>query len=125
MHCRDTPEGTAKSPLEPLSRQPFLTLPNCILRLVDPVFEWDDEKDAANQKKHGVSFSAASKAFFDPFNITMADPDHSLDEERFLLLGFATGSIFVVSFTERDDAVRIISCRKANRKERRLYGRGS
>lgn len=92
---------------------------------MEPIFEWDAEKDASNQEKHGVSFSEASEAFFDPFNVTIADPDHSLGEERFLLLGFAKGSVLVVSFTERDDAIRIISCRKANRKEGRLYEKGS
>lgn len=91
---------------------------------MEPVFEWDDEKDAANKEKHGISFSEASEAFFDPFNVTIADPDHSVDEERFLLLGFARGNVLVISFTERNDAIRIISCRKANRKEGRLYGQG-
>jgi len=92
---------------------------------MEPVFEWDAEKDAANREKHGVSFSEASEAFLDPFNLTIADPDHSLDEARFLLLGFAKGNVVVVSFTERNDAIRIISCRRATRKERRLYGQGS
>jgi uncharacterized DUF497 family protein len=89
-----------------------------------PVFEWDDEKDTSNQKKHGVSFTEASAAFFDPFNIIISDPDHSIEEERFLLLGFAKGAILVVSFTERSDVIRIISSRKANSKERRLYEQG-
>lgn len=91
---------------------------------MEPVFEWDDEKDGANQEKHSVSFSEASEAFFDPFNITLADPDHSLEEERFLVLGFAKGKVLVVSFTQRKDAIRIISSRKANAKERRLYEQG-
>ncbi len=86
------------------------------------VFEWDEAKDISNQDKHGVSFVEASEAFLDPFNLTIADPDHSIEEERFLLLGFARGKILVVSFTERKDAIRIISCRKANSKERELYG---
>ena len=92
-----------------------------ILWLMEPVFEWDDEKDLSNQAKHGVSFTEASEAFFDPFNITLADPGHSVEEERFLLLGFAKGKVLVISFTEREDAIRIISSRKANLKERRLY----
>lgn len=90
-----------------------------------PVFEWDDEKDASNREKHGISFNEATEAFFDPFNITIADPDHSTEEERFLLLGFAKGKVLVVSFTERGDAIRVISSRRANTKERRLYERGS
>ena len=89
------------------------------------IFEWDTEKDSSNQKKHGVSFSEASEVFSDPFNLTVADPDHSVDETRFLLLGFAKGTILIVSFTERRDAIRIISCRRANAKERSLYERGS
>lgn len=89
-----------------------------------PVFEWDDEKDASNQEKHGISFAEASEAFFDPFNITLADPDHSIEEERFLLLGFVKGNILVVSFTEREDAIRIISSRNANSNERKLYEQG-
>ncbi len=88
---------------------------------VELVFEWDTEKDSSNQKKHGVSFAEASEAFFDPFNLVIADPDHSLDETRSLLLGFAKGTILIVSFAERRDAVRIISCRKANTRERRMY----
>ena len=90
---------------------------------MEPVFKWDDEKDALNREKHGVSFSQASEALFDPFNITLADPDHSVEEERFLLLGFASGKVLVISFVERNGVIRIISCRKANGKERRLYER--
>ena len=89
------------------------------------VFEWDDEKDISNQGKHGVSFREASEVFFDPFNITIADPDHSVEEERFILLGFALGKLLVVSFTERNDALRIISCRRANAEEGRLYEQGN
>ncbi len=92
---------------------------------MEPVFEWDAEKDASNREKHGVSFSEASEAFFDPFNLTVADPDHSVEEERFLLLGFAKGNVLVVSFTECNNAIRIISCRRANKKEGRLYGQGN
>ena len=91
---------------------------------MEPMFEWDAEKDASNRQKHGVSFVEASEAFFDPFNLRIADPDHSVEEERFLLLGFAKGNVLVVSFTERKDAIRLTSCRKANRKEGRLYERG-
>jgi uncharacterized protein len=90
-----------------------------------PVFEWDEEKDTSNQKKRGLSFSEAAEAFFDPFNITIPDPDHSIEEERFIMLGFAKGKIGVISFTERKDTIRIISCRKANVKERRLYEQSS
>ena len=90
-----------------------------------PTFEWDEGKDAVNQKKHGVSFQKASEAFFDPFNLTIADPDHSTEEARLILLGFTTSKLLVVSFTERRDAIRIISCREANSKERKLYERSN
>jgi uncharacterized DUF497 family protein len=86
-----------------------------------PVFEWDGAKDASNQDKHGISFREASEAFLDLFNITIADPNHAVEEERFVLLGFAGGKLLVISFTERSNAIRTISCRKANTKERRLY----
>ena len=92
---------------------------------MEPAFEWDEEKDASNQDKHGVSFAEASEAFFDPFNFTIPDPDHSIEEERLVLLGFGSGKLLVVSFTERGDAIRIISCRKANTRERRLYGQAN
>jgi uncharacterized DUF497 family protein len=92
---------------------------------VKPVFEWDAEKDASNQQKHGVSFAEARLAFLDPFNITLPDPDHSVEEERFVLLGFAKRQILVVIYTERTDVIRIISCRKANTRERRLYEQGN
>jgi uncharacterized protein len=75
--------------------------------------------------KHGISFKEASETFFDPFNLTIPDPDHSIEEERFILLGFGGGKLLVVSFTERDDHIRIISCRKANSEERRLYEQSS
>ncbi len=89
-----------------------------------PVFEWDEDKDFSNQEKHGVSFSEASEAFLDPFNIVINDPEHSIEEERFLLLGFAKSNLLIVSFTEREEAIRIISSRKANIKERKIYEQG-
>ncbi len=79
-----------------------------------PVFQWDAEKDASNQHKHGVSFANARLAFLDPLNITLPDPYHSIEEERLILLGFARGQVLVVMFTEREGTIRIISCRKAN-----------
>jgi uncharacterized DUF497 family protein len=88
---------------------------------VESAFEWDEEKEAANRAKHGVSFKEACEVFFDPFNLTIPDPDHSVEEERLILLGFGAGNLLVVNFTERGDAIRIISSRKANTKERRVY----
>lgn len=85
-------------------------------------FEWDPAKDDANARKHGVTFHEASTAFGDPLSITIADPDHSESEERFLLLGRSTGGrLLSVSHTERQDAIRIISARPATRREWRKY----
>ena len=85
-------------------------------------FEWDSAKDEANRKKHGVSFQEAISAFMDPLSLTIPDPDHSVDEERFVLLGAnRRGLLLVVSHTDKDDHIRIISARKADRRERREY----
>jgi uncharacterized DUF497 family protein len=85
-------------------------------------FEWDPEKAQANQKKHGVSFDEASSAFADPLSVTIRDPDDSVGEERMLLLGRSrTGTLLVVSHTERGGRIRLISARRANRQERKHY----
>jgi len=85
-------------------------------------FEWDPEKARRNLAKHGVSFEEAAKAFADPLSISRFDPDHSDDEDRFLLLGAThVGRLVVVAHTDRDDSVRIISARMASRRERRAY----
>jgi uncharacterized DUF497 family protein len=85
-------------------------------------FEWDPEKARRNLAKHGVSFEDAATAFGDPLSITRFDPDHSDDEDRFLLLGAThIGQLVVVAHTDRGDRVRIISARMATRRERRTY----
>lgn len=84
------------------------------------VFEWDEEKNALNRKKHGISFEAASFVFFDPNYIEMYDFEHSVDEDRFVAIGKAGDVLFVV-FTERKDKIRLISARIATFTERRLY----
>lgn len=85
-------------------------------------FEWDLEKARRNLQKHGVSFEEAATAFGDPLSITRFDPDHSDEEDRFLLLGAThAGRLVVVSHTDRRDIVRIISVRIASRRERRTY----
>ena len=84
--------------------------------------EWDKEKAAANLKKHKVSFDEGATVFNDPFSITIPDPDHSADEERYIDIGASdSGRLLVVSYTERGTNLRIISCRKANPTERRRY----
>ena len=85
-------------------------------------FEWDPEKARANLAKHGVSFEEAMRAFLDPLSVTILDPDHSEGEDRFVLLGqSSSGRLLVVVHTDRRDAVRLISARRATRRERRTY----
>jgi uncharacterized DUF497 family protein len=85
-------------------------------------FEWHGAKAASNQHKHGVSFTAAAAAFDDPDSITIEDPDHSSEEDRFVLLGKdAFGRILVVVHTFRGDTSRIIGARIAPARERRHY----
>ena len=88
-------------------------------------FEWDEEKAKANLKKHRVSFDEATTVFIDPFSITIPDPDHSADEQRYIDIGSSDkGRVLVVVYTERGSNIRIISCRKATPSERKLYEKG-
>jgi len=90
-----------------------------------PNFEWDEEKANTNLRKHGISFDEAAKIFLDPFSITIPDPDHSMDELRYVDIGSSEkGRVLVVVYTERGVRIRIISCRKATPSERRLYEEG-
>ncbi len=85
-------------------------------------FEWDPAKDAANRAKHGVTFDEAVSAFGDPQSLLRHDPDHSLEESRYLLLGESKrGRLLVVSFTDRPPNTRIISARRATPRERVQY----
>jgi hypothetical protein len=84
-------------------------------------FEWDLRKAADNVRKHGVAFETARLAFNDMFSVHRADRDHSLGEQRFLLLGEAAGQLLAVAYTERGENVRIISARQASKAERSLY----
>lgn len=90
------------------------------------VFEWDEAKNLANIQKHGISFIEAKSVFADEHALLIADPDHSEDEDRFLLLGLSGKlRILVVChcFEVDERLIRIISCRKANRKEVSRYQR--
>ena len=91
------------------------------------VFEWDEEKAAANWKKHRVDFNDAMRVFEDDDRIEFYDASHSDEEDRYNTIGMVRDILFVV-YTERGEAVRMISARKANLKEQRLYyhrkGRG-
>ena len=85
-------------------------------------FEWDPEKAALNLAEHGISFEEAATAFGDALSRTIADPDHSDDEQRFVLLGLTfRGRLVVVSHTDRGETVRLISARPATSRERRSY----
>ncbi len=85
-------------------------------------FEWDSIKAKRNMKEHGVSFEEATTVFRDTLSITIADPDHSESEYRFIDIGKSNrGKLLVVCYTERDDSIRIISARRAARAERENY----
>jgi uncharacterized protein len=85
-------------------------------------FEWDPDKAFGNLAKHGVAFPDAATVFGDPQAITYSDPDHSEDEDRFLTFGHSIqGHLLIVSHTDRGQRTRIISARRATRKERKLY----
>lgn len=83
-------------------------------------FEWDEEKNALNREKHGISFETAAYVFQDEFYIEMYDFEHSIDEDRYIAIGMVGDLLFVV-FTERSEAIRLISARLATERERRLY----
>jgi uncharacterized protein len=88
-------------------------------------FDWDPKKAASNSKDHQVAFEEASTVFGDPLAMLMNDPDHSEDEERYLLLGMSLRRrLLVVSFVERPPLTRLISAREATRHERRQYEEG-
>ncbi|MGG6268712.1 BrnT family toxin [Leptolyngbya sp. AN03gr2] len=85
-------------------------------------FEWDDNKAASNLSKHNVSFEEAESAFADPLYVDFYDPDHSEDEERFLIVGESNrGRLLIVSYTERERVIRLISAREVTRAEREAY----
>ena len=90
----------------------------------DPTFEWDRRKANANLRKHGVSFEEAKSAFLDENARVIPDPEHSDEEERFVLLGLSVRLrllVVVHCYRESDDLIRIISARKADRSERTQY----
>ena len=86
-------------------------------------FEWDESKALRNERKHGISFMEAITVFGDPMELTIADPDHSTGEFRFLSIGQSNlGNLLVVSYTEREENyIRIISARRANKHEQKHY----
>ena len=88
-------------------------------------FEWSENKAASNLSKHGVSFEEAKTVFDDPLYVDFYDPDHSEDEERYLIVGQSNrGRLLIVSYTERGDSIRLISARELTRAERSAYEEG-
>jgi uncharacterized DUF497 family protein len=85
-------------------------------------FEWDTQKADENFKKHGVEFIEAAAVFADPLSITVADPDHSERENRFITVGYSNRfRPLLVSYTDNGDQVRIISARQLTSAERKDY----
>ena len=87
-------------------------------------FSWDDKKNSANQRQHGVSFEEAQTVFFDEYAIEFEDPDHSETEDRFLLLGLSQKLRVLVichCFRKSESEIRIISARRATKKEQKVY----
>ena len=88
-------------------------------------FEWDEIKARKNEQDHQVSFHEGSTIFHDPHIATMHDPDHSENEDRYLSLGYSSqGRVLLVSYTDRGNNIRLISCRKATRREQKMYEKG-
>ncbi|MFI3121313.1 MAG: BrnT family toxin [Methylococcaceae bacterium] len=85
-------------------------------------YDWDKNKAITNLSKHGVSFEEAKTVFDDPSYVDFYDPDHSLEEHRFILLGeSAQGRLLFVSYMERNNGIRLISAREATLLERKAY----
>ncbi len=88
-------------------------------------FEWNEDKAAGNLSKHGVLFEEAKTVFDDPLYVDFYDPDHSEDEERYLIVGESNrGRLLIVSYTERGNSIRLISAREVTRTEREAYEEG-
>lgn len=89
-------------------------------------FEWNNEKAESNLKKHGVSFEEAETVWEDYFYVDLFDDVHSADEKRFLIIGESNEKrLLIVSYTERENSVRIISARELTSKERKDYEHGN
>jgi hypothetical protein len=89
------------------------------------IFEWDESKARSNLTKHGVAFEEAATVFGDPLSLTVRDPLHSDEEDRFVTIGASSGfNTLVVVHTDREDRVRIITARRATRAEVKNYETG-
>jgi len=88
-------------------------------------FEWDEEKAESNLKKHGVDFNEAATVFNDLFYVDFYDPKHSVDEQRFLMIGESNRQrLLIISYVERNNKIRIISARELTAQERKNYEHG-
>jgi len=88
-------------------------------------FEWDEQKAAANLTKHKVSFDEAKTVFDDPLYVDFYDPDHSLEEHRYIMIGESERRrILIVAYTGRSDRIRIINARRVTDAERQAYEEG-
>jgi uncharacterized protein len=89
---------------------------------IERQFEWDADKSARNLQKHGITLQEAATIFEDPMFITVVDDEHSVDEERYIAIGTSSQSrLLIVAHTDRDGRIRIISARKATRREAQFY----
>ena len=88
-------------------------------------FEWDPNKAALNLERHGVSFPEAATVFDDPLSVAVPDPDHSVEEQRYIIVGSShRGRLLIVAYTERGERLRIITARELTRQEREAYEEG-
>ena len=100
-------------------------VPECDAIIKTMKFDWDENKAASNLSKHGVSFEEAKTVFDDPLYVDLYDPDHSDDEERYLIVGESNqGRLLITSYTERRESICIISAREVTLTERVVYEEG-
>ena len=87
------------------------------------LFEWDEEKEKNNIAKHGIDFETAARVFADENRLELYDADHSDEEDRYIAIGMIGEVMYIVTvvFTDRNEAIRLISARKATKQERKLY----
>ena len=86
-------------------------------------FEWDEEKEKNNIAKHGIDFETAARVFADENRLELYDAEHSDEEDRYIAIGMIGEVMYIVTvvFTDRNEAIRLISARKATKQERKLY----
>lgn len=90
------------------------------------IFEWNPDKAKSNYRKHGISFEEAATVFNDSLSVTFPDPDHSIGESRYVIIGISKfGQLLIVAHTDQGETIRIITARKATRPERRFYEQGN